>query len=161
MHHYTYWLTCLETNEFYIGVRTAKVQPSLDHYWSSSKVVKAMMGDGKTFTKQVLAEWDSREEANSHEILLHEIFNVGINAKFLNKAKHLSSGFCIQGNNEVGAKIAKALTGRRLSAECRAKLAKKQTGRIYSPEARAAISAGQLGKKRGKYNLSNKNTERN
>lgn len=187
MHHYTYWLTCVETNESYIGVRTAKVQPELDHYWSSSKVVKAMMANGKTFTKQLLAEWDSREEANSHEILLHEIFDVSSNPKFLNKANHLSSGFCVQGNKEVGNKIAKALKGRKvseatrqkmsaakqgslnnmygtsrtLSEEARAKISSANKGRKFPPEFGQKISAALTGKKRGKYNLQNKSQKEN
>jgi hypothetical protein len=85
MHHYTYWLTCNETHENYIGVRTSKIAPERDSYWSSSNVVKAMMRDGKTFTKQILAEWDTREEANSHEILLLSCFNAAHNDLFLNK----------------------------------------------------------------------------
>jgi hypothetical protein len=88
-------LVCDQTDQKYIGVRLAnKIPASSDtQYMSSSKIVKDMISEGFTFTKQILAEWDSVTEAINHEIFLHSCFDVGKNPNFLNKSKQTSTGF--------------------------------------------------------------------
>ncbi len=93
MPHYTYWLTCNETGQHYIGKRTSSNVPEEDDYMSSSKVVHEMLSNGRTFSKYILAIWDTSEEAMSHEILLHDIFSVDKNPNFLNMCKQTSSKF--------------------------------------------------------------------
>jgi len=162
MHHYTYWLTCQDTNEHYIGVRSSKVLPELDHYWSSSKVVKAMMRDGKKFTKQVLAEWDTREEALSHEILLHDIFDVVRNDSFLNRSKQKSTGFCTFGfmhteewksRKSEGMKgkysgAGNPMYGKEMPVSARQKIAEYRSGKKFTEESRRRLSKSKTGMKR-------------
>lgn len=145
MHHYTYWLTCQDTNEHYIGARTSKIQPELDHYWSSSKVVRAMMRDGKKFTKQVLAEWDTREEAILHEVLLHDIFDVARNTKFLNMAKQTCTSFDTTGTVGVSKGSDKQKAAVALANKTRKQSEKYKSTRIFgkytrTPEQRLAAS---------------------
>jgi len=92
---YTYILTCDQTGQKYIGSRVANKLPALQDikYMSSSDIIKKMMSDGFTFTKKILAEWNSKEEAIAHEIFLHVCFDVGKNDDFLNKARQTSTGF--------------------------------------------------------------------
>jgi hypothetical protein len=82
--HYTYWLTCEQTQQHYIGVRTCKGDPEKDPYMSSSRVVKAMRSQGLTFTKFILTVWSTRQEANEHEHKLLNYFHVINNPIFLN-----------------------------------------------------------------------------
>jgi len=97
MHHYTYLLKCIDTKELYIGKRSCKITPNRDSYWSSSKVVKAMMRDGKRFLKRVLQEHSTAKEALEHEIALHNKYDVGRSPRFLNLSKQTSSGFDVTG----------------------------------------------------------------
>lgn len=105
LYHYTYWLTDLNTNMHYIGCRTSNVPPIQDKYFSSSKKIKQLIVEGHQFDKKVLAIWPSRTDAITHEILLHDIFNVGINPQFLNKSKQTSTGFDTSGNKFPGKGI--------------------------------------------------------
>ncbi len=169
MHHYTYQLHCTDTDQLYIGVRSSKTKPQNDFYWSSSKTVKAMMKRGLRFTKTVLAEWDTREEAVSHEILLHECFDVARNIKFLNNARQTSIGFDCAGNKQTHAKISATLKGKPapwnsrprpdlaernkqgMSAVTRLKISNSRIGIKDSEETKLKKSLSRLGKKRGPY----------
>jgi hypothetical protein len=91
-YHYTYWLQD-EHGKAYIGVRSCNCNVYNDTYMSSSKTVLSLIKNGAKFTKTILAVWDTREDAISHEILLHDIFNVNINPNFYNKAKQRSKKF--------------------------------------------------------------------
>jgi hypothetical protein len=88
-------LICDQTGQQYIGSRVAnKLSSSQDiKYMSSSRIIKKMILDGFTFTKKILAEWNSKEEAIEHEIFLHICFDVGKNINFLNKSRQTSTGF--------------------------------------------------------------------
>lgn len=92
---YTYMLICDQTGQQYIGSRVANKLPALQDikYMSSSRIIKEMILDGFTFTKKILAEWSSKEEAIEHEIFLHACFDVGKNDIFLNKSRQTSTGF--------------------------------------------------------------------
>jgi len=93
MNHYTYFLTAKELfngMKYYIGVRSCKSNPEEDKYLGSSKVIKR---NKIAVDKHILATWNSRKEAVSHEILLHECFDVALNKEFFNQAIQTSTGF--------------------------------------------------------------------
>jgi hypothetical protein len=93
MNHYTYFLTAKEPfngMKYYIGVRSCKSNPEEDKYLGSSKVIKQ---NKIAVNKHILATWDTRQEAISHEILLHDCFNVSTNKEFFNQANQTSVGF--------------------------------------------------------------------
>ena len=91
-YHYTYWLTD-ENGRSYIGSRSCVVHPCDDEYFGSSLLVKDAIKNGMKFTKTILAIWPSREDATSHEVLLHEIFDVAKNRNFYNRARQTSTKF--------------------------------------------------------------------
>lgn len=99
MNHYTYMLKVKEPTDaraLYIGVRTCKAEPELDSaYLGSCKPLKAWIKDNGAdkVEKIILARWATREEALSHEILLHDCFDVGRNQEFWNRAKQTSDKF--------------------------------------------------------------------
>ena len=93
MNHYTYFLTAKEPfngMKYYIGVRSCKSNPEEDKYMGSSKIIKR---NKVAVDKHILATWNSRKEAVSHEILLHECFDVALNKEFFNQAIQTSTGF--------------------------------------------------------------------
>ena len=93
MNHYTYFLTAKEPfngMKYYIGVRSCKVNPEEDKYLGSSKVIKR---NKIAVDKHILATWNTRQEAVSHEILLHDCFNVSTNKEFFNQSKQTALGF--------------------------------------------------------------------
>lgn len=92
MFHYTYWLED-EFGKAYIGSRTSSSLPESDPYMGSSSTIDEALNKGIKFKKIILATWPSRKEALSHEILLHDIFDVDKNSKFYNKAKQTSVKF--------------------------------------------------------------------
>ena len=97
MNHYTYFLTAKEPfngMKYYIGVRSCKVNPEEDKYLSSSKVIKR---NKIAVDKHILATWDTRQEAVSHEIVLHDCFDVAVNPEFFNQATQTALGFDTSG----------------------------------------------------------------
>jgi hypothetical protein len=92
-YHYTYLLVSDDTPHLYIGVRTSKVSPENDLYMSSSSVVRKMRSEGITFSKYIISEHSSREEALNEEIALHRKYSVDIDPIFLNKVIQPSSKF--------------------------------------------------------------------
>jgi hypothetical protein len=186
--HYTYWLTAtVPVNGAlnYIGKRSCHGNPDTDTYMSSSTSVKQAIAAGVTFDKKVLAEWDTAEEALSHEILLHEIFDVASNPLFFNKVRQTSTGFAappgVQIPEERRQKISTALKGQpsyvrttssneKLSAamqgnkntlglkhteDTRQKISAALKGRKHTEETRQRISASKL---KNKVERSNGNT---
>jgi hypothetical protein len=106
MNHYTYFLTAKEPfngMKYYIGVRSCEGSVEEDKYMGSSKVIKH---NKITVEKHILATWKTREEAVSHEILLHECFDVARNPEFFNQAKQKAVGFDTAGKSfNVGVKF--------------------------------------------------------
>lgn len=160
MYHYTYWLTCEQTNQHYIGCRSSKVNPIQDNYWSSSEVVKKMIKEGYTFSKNILATWTSREDAIAHEVLLHDCFNVGQRSDFINQAKQTSTRFDSTGLKQPGKGLGRKdspevrknkslsaghhLRGKQLSDNHKQKIAltmKKKAGHLHTLETRQKLSA--------------------
>jgi len=97
MNHYTYFLTAKEPfngMKYYIGVRSCKSNPEEDKYMGSSKIIKR---NKVAVDKHILATWNSRKEAVTHEILLHECFDVALNKEFFNQALQTAVGFDTSG----------------------------------------------------------------
>ncbi len=114
--HYTYMLRAInpiDERVDYIGVRSCKGHFADDtEYMSSSDHVHAAIADGVAFEKIFLADWPNREDAMTHEILLHEWFDVARNPKFFNRARQTSIGFTggAPATEETKAKLSKAST---------------------------------------------------
>jgi len=155
--HYTYWLTAtVPVNGAlnYIGKRSCHGNPDTDTYMSSSTSVKQAIAAGVTFDKKVLAEWDTAEEALSHEILLHEIFDVASNPLFFNKVRATSTKFAMPVGEPIPeerkSKISATLKGRARSQESIERQRLAQTGVKRGPmseQHKQKVSAGKTGKK--------------
>jgi len=106
MNHYTYMITLKEPTDarrMYIGVRSCKGTPASDWYFGSSRDLKKWIAENGVdkIDKQVLALWSTRQEAISHEMLLHDCFDVVRNKEFWNKAKQTTTGFDRTGAEQV------------------------------------------------------------
>lgn len=99
----------------YIGVRSSKCHPIDDtEYWGSSRHLPSDVKD--THKKRVLSIFSTRMEAVSHEIYLHNKYDVAINPSFYNKAKQTSTGFDTSGTTlteEHLEKVSKSLKGKK------------------------------------------------
>jgi hypothetical protein len=151
-----------DSRRFYIGVRSCNGKPEEDTYWGSSVHFKKWQKENGThgLEKQVLACWPSREEANSHEILLQDCFNIPANMDFWNRAKTTSSGFSTAGldlpnkykKGQVSPRKGVKLTqeqiekarlrklGAKHSEKTKLLMSQKSKGRLLSAEARKKIS---------------------
>lgn len=137
MYHYTYIIEAKNPTDSrfrYIGVRSCEKKPEEDIYFGSCRPFKrwqAIYGtDG--LTKTVLAIWPTRKDALSHEMLLHDCFDVARNQEFWNQAKQIATGF--------------DTTGTKQSEELKLQKSLKTKGRPKSPEHKAKISASNKGK---------------
>jgi len=101
--HYTYRITNILINKHYYGVRTSKINPKLDlgtKYFSSSSdkdFISEQKLNPQNFKYKVIRVFDTRREAMSLEIKLHDKFEVAVNENFYNKAKATSTSFDITG----------------------------------------------------------------
>jgi hypothetical protein len=148
MNHYTYVLKVKEPTDaraLYIGVRTCKAQPELDStYLGSCKPLKAWIKNNGAdkVEKIILARWATREEALSHEILLHDCFDVGRSQEFWNRAKQIATGFDTAGTTHVGYN-----KGMKWTDEQRKAHSERIKGRVVSDETRKKIALAQKGRK--------------
>jgi hypothetical protein len=164
MSHYTYFLTAKEPYQgmkYYIGVRSCNGKPEEDSYVCSSKVIKR---NKIKVSKQVLAVWSSRKEAESHEILLHDCFDVARNKEFFNQAKHTSTGFNTAGQEssmkgkkhtleaiekmKVAHRNQAPMKGKKHSKETKEKIRITRVGKKHTAETNEKIRLANLGKKR-------------
>lgn len=103
MIHYTYEITHKNTGKRYIGVRSTDIEPEDDlgkQYFSSSTDTDFVCDQKKNtemYYYKVLQKFDSRSEANLHEIQLHEEFEVGASDEYYNKCKANSTLFSMHG----------------------------------------------------------------
>ena len=89
MYHYVYLLINTTTGDKYIGKRSCTVHPDLDTaYMGSSKYVPKEQCD-----KIILSLHTSSKAALDEEIRLHNLYNVGVDPTFYNKAKQTSTSF--------------------------------------------------------------------
>lgn len=90
-YHYVYRITNKILNKHYYGVRTCKINPKDDigfKYFSSSldkEFIKDQKENPHTYKYKVVKVFESRDEANKHEQLLHDKFNVSVNELFYNR----------------------------------------------------------------------------
>ena len=147
MRHYTYMLKVKEPTDartLYIGVRTCKSQPELDEsYLGSCKTLKEWIkanGSDKV-EKIILARWATREEALSHEILLHDCFDVGRNQEFWNRAKQISTGFDTAGTTHEAYNKGMTWTDEQKKAQ-----SERLKGRVVPEKTRRKISLAQKGR---------------
>lgn len=133
MNHYTYEIKHKISNKRYIGVRSCTCAPAEDDYWGSSKYIPKDVKD--THIKTMLKEFSTREDAVSHEILLHNKYNVAVNPEFYNRAKQTATGFDTQGTTlteEHKQKCSVALKGRYVSDSTRKLIAERMSNRVVS-----------------------------
>lgn len=98
-YHYVYEITHKVTGKKYIGARSSNKEPILDllKYKSSSSdkdFKQELLDFEENFTFEIVDVFPTREQALQLEILLHNVFDVGRNPNFYNKAKQTSTGFC-------------------------------------------------------------------
>lgn len=99
MYHYVYRITNKQLNKHYYGVRTTKIQPKddLGHKYFSSSRDKDFITDQKTnpmnYRYKVVKIFNKRDDATQYEVLLHEMFDVGVNESFYNRSKQTAVGF--------------------------------------------------------------------
>lgn len=162
LYHYTYIITNIVLNKYYIGCRSCKVPPIEDigiSYFSSSHD-KEFISDQKQnsthYKYKVIAIFDNKESAISLEIKLHNIHDVGINPKFYNRAKQTSTGWDTTGVDVKSLKIKKAeemalkkLRPKRkyiMSEEQKAHLRKIRLGRKHSEETKKKLAIANAGR---------------
>lgn len=162
LYHYTYIITNIIENKYYIGCRSCNIHPSKDlgvKYFSSSKD-KEFIQDQKlnpqNYKYKVIAIFDSRALAVHLEVKLHNIHNVAVNPCFYNRSKQTTVGWDTTGvvpwnkgiprTEEVKQKLREANTGKKLSEAARKKMSEFQKGRPKSAEHRRKIGESQKGK---------------
>jgi hypothetical protein len=154
MYHYTYQITVnnpTDNRRFYIGARTSKVKPEDDMYFGSCRPFGKWQKDHgiSGLTKQVLAVWPTRQDAVSHEILLHNCFNVAVNPEFWNQAKQTAILFDTTGAKQSEElKLQKSLKTKGIpkSEEHKAKIAASNKGKKVSELTKEKISQSRKGK---------------
>lgn len=105
MKHYTYLITnttALTGEKYYIGVRSCYGIPEEDiKYMGSSKYLNEDIDciGNELFIKTILCVFDTREEANLHEIELHALFNVQENDLFYNRHNSRTETFTWAGHS--------------------------------------------------------------
>jgi len=136
----------------YIGVRSCACAPELDtKYFGSFK--------DKTFqptSKVIIKTFPTRSDAVRAEIQMHNLFNVGVEPHFANRAKQRSDKFDTSGvelSEEHRRKQSEAMRGeqhpnfgKQLTEETRQKMSKAHTGKIVSEETRQKMSKAHTGK---------------
>ncbi len=175
-YHYTYKIIQPSTGFYYIGVRSCKCNPVLDPYKGSMKSWKLTKEEKALCIKEIIAQYNTREEANEDEHYM--ITQVKLDWKDPNcMNKHTGKTFCTLGsehskgeNNgmygkkhseeaiakmripkseEHKAKISAARKGQKrgsLSEETKAKISAVHKGKTFSDETRAKISAANKGR---------------
>ena len=82
MNHYTYMLVDPISEMKYVGVRSCKTDIEDDPYKGSSSTMSRE--EKNRYVKLILGRFNTREEANLHEIELHTLLNVVSNKSYWN-----------------------------------------------------------------------------
>ena len=157
MYHYTYILLDPESDMKYIGMRSSECKPEEDTYMGSSYAMT--IEDKRRCDKLILEEFETREEALQHEIVLHEQFQVHMNPEFWNLARQTSTKFV---SNRKGCKLteehkrkcSEALKGRKMpefTEEHRQKIAAARTGTKASDELKKKLSEMRKGENNSNF----------
>lgn len=152
-YHYTYLITQQNTGEFYIGVRSCKIEPDKDKYMGTPITWKRMPTyDRSKQTKIVLSIYDSREEASKNEIILIDKFKNDP----LNRNYHNTKNFCSYGKThteETKQKMSEAskgeknnMYGKPLSDEHKQKISQSLKGKPTSEQSKKKMSEAKKGK---------------
>jgi hypothetical protein len=150
MNHYVYY-SYEEWGRGYIGVRSCKCIPEEDVKYFGSFYDKTF----KPNKKIILNKFNSREEAQKAEIVLHAFYKVDINIHFANLARATSFKFVSSAPRSEAFKqqVSNRMKGRKLTPEHIKKVSearsKKLKGRKHSLEHCQKISAGLKGKTKG------------
>lgn len=155
-YHYTYEVTNVANNKYYIGVRSSDIPPIYDlgiEYFSCSKdkiFKKDQKENPQNYEYKIIGIFFDRETASLNEIEIHSLYNVAKNPQFYNKANASSTGFNRNGVSD--------------SAETRLRKSKAFKGRKYSKEIierRSGVNHPLFGmKKEDNPNYGSKRTEK-
>ena len=154
LYHYTYIITNVVENKYYIGCRSCAVRPENDlgvRYFSSSKdtnFIQDQKTNPQNYKYKILARFESRELAIRLEIKLHNIHDVAVNPRFYNKAKQTSIGWDTTGTSLSASHkntIVTKLKDWMLVPENKDKFISCLKGRIVSEETRKKISIANKG----------------
>jgi hypothetical protein len=134
--HYVYY-SYEEWGRGYIGVRSTELDPLEDPYMGSFKDESF-----KPTYKEVIAIFESREEALEAEILLHNFYEVHINTHFANKSKQTSVGFTVPLVNPMLGRKHTEETKKKISEFRKTCVGEKASmyGKTHSEEARRKLS---------------------
>lgn len=161
--NYTYRITNIITNEFYIGVRSCDCEICDDKYMGSSSIwTKLYIKEHKqNLKKEIISTYASRKDANDGEVELlkqYEGDKLCINRYFnytpdmtgtkqtpewIEKRKMFGERNGMFGKHhtdEAKEKISKALTGRKLSEETKKKIGEYHKGKKYNQDTKEKIS---------------------
>jgi len=149
-YYYIYEIINKTTGMRYVGKRTSTTTPELDlgiKYFSSStnkQFIKHQKENPTSYYYYVLSTHDTVKEATQEEIRLHNIFNVGRNHMFFNKAIQTSTKFDTTGiplSPEHKIKLSErhkgkpgTTNGRRHTNDTKQKMSSSQKGRKHSEE---------------------------
>lgn len=98
-YHIVYRITHKYKNRHYIGIHSCNMDPYevIGKKYRSSSTDEDFMTEQKqlpeNFIYQILNIYDTRKKAIINEIYIHNIYDVGKNPNFYNKAKQTSTGF--------------------------------------------------------------------
>lgn len=163
MKHYLYKITNIETNQYYVGVRSHK-EPIIDKYMGSSSIwTRDWIKENKDILiKEIIDDsFQTREEANIGEVELlqkYELDDFCINCLYKRIPSHLGvkqseewirkrihSGekapmYGKHHTEETKQKISNKLKGREVSQEARDKIGNFNRGKIVSEETKLKLS---------------------
>lgn len=161
--NYTYKITNIETQEFYVGVRSCKCKIEDDKYMGSSSIwTKLYIKEyRKILVKEIVNTFPTRKEANQGEVELlkqYEHDPLCINKYFgytpdmtgtkqtpewIEKRKLFGERNGMFGKHhteETKKKISESLKGREISEETKKKIGDFHRGKKYNEDTRAKIS---------------------
>ena len=102
-YHYVYIITEKSTGRLYVGSRTSNIDPELDlgyYYLSSSsddEFIKNQKKNINDYLYEIVETFETREQANAYEIILHQEFDVAFDELFFNRVNAGNVEFCMLG----------------------------------------------------------------
>lgn len=165
MNHYLYKITNLETNEYYLGVRSCKCLPEEDKYMGSSSIwnKQFIKNNKKILYKEILnSSFNSRKDANESEVKLlkeHELDPLCINVLYDIIPSHLGKKQTEEWiNKRKRSGEQNGMFGKHHTEETKKIISEKIKGKVVSEEVRQKISIAQKNRVRTeeeKKNMSN------
>lgn len=152
-YNYTYKITNIITNEFYVGVRSCDCEIEDDKYMGSSSIwTKLYVKEHKKdLKKEILETFETRKLANKAEVVL--LKSVKDNPLCINKYFDYTPD--MTGTKQTPEWIEKrkmfgernGMYGKHHSEETKKKISEKLKGRVFTEEHKRKISEAQKGKK--------------